>query len=92
MFWINQVVEMILNNAAPKMWVRTMIDNAGNTRRFRLTHFGPDSGFSTTADTSTSQPALTQVVNPWNIMATLMRMALGMKVPILLKVNGPVRI
>lgn len=66
----------------PNMWVAVMINKAGITGLRLFLHFnGVFEAFSLvgedSSESSSTQAASTHVPSPWNIIATLISMALG---------------
>lgn len=83
-------LDTTLNRTNPSMCVaaimhNTLITGLGRCLHLILVEDGTSLDFSESSSDASSctQAASTHVLNPWNIIATLMRMTLGKKSPIL---------
>lgn len=72
-------LDIILNNTNPKKCVVIMMNRAGIVGRLLLLQpvIDPGTLTSSTAMVSFTQAASTHVPRPWNIIAMLIRIALG---------------
>lgn len=97
---MNQERVIVQKSNKPRICVEIMIPNTGITGLLRFLQIidgGVDNdikfSFSVGPElVSFIHAALTHVLNPWNIMATLIKMADGKKNPIFRNLCGPVMI